>query len=78
VTQNVFDNAEPDPTVPGMTLEKLNAMIKSENIWHEGQVALDLSRYEATARTEKARHDFRLQELEMIITTLKSLPRGEQ
>lgn len=72
MTENKSDFSE------GMTLEKLNAMIKSENIWHETQVSLDITSYEAKVRTEQSRHEKRLQELEMIIQTLKDLPRGEQ
>lgn len=61
-----------------LTLDKLNAMIRSENTWHETRVSLDEKNYEEIVRTEKARHEFRIQELEMLITVLKNLPRGEQ
>lgn len=65
-----------NPTV--MSLEKLDAMIRSEQTWHESVIRAETSRYEAALRAEKSRHERKTQEIEMAITTIKNLPRGEQ
>lgn len=72
MTENVFDKAEPDLAEDLLaSKEKVEAMLVSEDKWHEQMLEQEIGRYERIVRSENLRHELRVEELKFIQKALE-------